>query len=144
MKFPLWHKVFFLLSWVPCPWRFDIFNHIFFVFFSEIKKTQGAEKLYAWKCNDEHCFAKMPLGLENNPALYKFWLLFSHSVVSNSATPWLQPARLLCLWDFPFKNAGVGCHFLLQEIFPTNGSNPCLLHWQELPGKPYIHSSGCT
>ena len=30
---------------------------------------------------------KMLLGLENNPALYKFWLLFSHSVVSNSATP---------------------------------------------------------
>ena len=32
--------------------------------------------------------------------------------------------------DFPGKNTGVGCHFLLQEIFPTQGSNPCLLHWQ--------------
>ena len=27
-----------------------------------------------------------------------------------------------------FKNTGVGCHFLLQGTFPTQGSNPCLLH----------------
>ena len=27
----------------------------------------------------------------------------------------------------PDKNTGVGCHSLLQEIFPTQGSNPCLL-----------------
>ena len=26
----------------------------------------------------------------------------------------LQPTRLLCPWDFPGKNTGVGCHFLLQ------------------------------
>ena len=29
--------------------------------------------------------------------------------------PW-QPARLLCPWDFPGKNTGVGCHFLLQCV----------------------------
>ena len=28
------------------------------------------------------------------------------------------------------KNTVVGCHFLLQGIFPTQGSNLCLLHWQ--------------
>ena len=28
---------------------------------------------------------------------------------------------------FPGKDTGVGCHFLLQEIFPTQGSNPSLL-----------------
>ena len=28
-------------------------------------------------------------------------------------------------------NSGVGCHFLLQGIFPIQGLNPCLLHWQE-------------
>ena len=42
----------------------------------------------------------------------------------------LKPARLLCPWDFPSKNMGVGCHFLLQEIFPTQGMNPSFLHWQ--------------
>ncbi|XP_070336645.1 coiled-coil domain-containing protein 171 isoform X5 [Odocoileus virginianus] len=37
--------------------------------------------------------------------------------------------------DSPGKNLGVGCHFLLQGIFPTQGLNPCLLHllhWQSL------------
>jgi len=29
--------------------------------------------------------------------------------------------------DFPDKDAGVGCHFLLQGIFPTQGSNLHLL-----------------
>ena len=33
----------------------------------------------------------------------------------------LQPARLLCPWDFPRKNTGVGCHFLLDpEIKPPS------------------------
>ena len=35
----------------------------------------------------------------------------------------LLPARLLCPWDFPGKNTGVGCHSLLQEIFLTKGLN---------------------
>ena len=42
----------------------------------------------------------------------------------------LSPTRLLCPWEFPGKNTRVGCHFLLQGIFPTQGLNPCLLHWQ--------------
>ena len=33
-------------------------------------------------------------------------------------------------WNFPGKNTGARCHFLLQGIFPTQGSNPHLLHWQ--------------
>ena len=32
-------------------------------------------------------------------------------------TPWAVAARLLCPWDSPGKNTGVGCHFLLQGIF---------------------------
>ena len=39
----------------------------------------------------------------------------------------LLPARL-CPWDSPGKITGVGCHSLLQGIFPTQGSNPRLLH----------------
>ena len=39
----------------------------------------------------------------------------------------LWPARLLCLWNAPGKNTGVGCHALLQGIFPTQGSNLALL-----------------
>ena len=72
-------------------------------------------------------------------------LLLSHSVLYDSLQPpGLQPTRLLCLWDFPGKNTGVGCHFLLQGILPTQGSNPHLLHWQagSLPlshqGSPWL------
>ena len=38
----------------------------------------------------------------------------------------MSPSSLLCPWDPPGKNIGVGCHFLLQGIFPTQGSNKCL------------------
>ena len=36
----------------------------------------------------------------------------------------LQPIRLLCPWDFPGKDTGVGCHFLFQGVFPTQGIEP--------------------
>ena len=43
----------------------------------------------------------------------------------------LQPARLLCPWDFLGNSTGVDCHFLLQGIFPTQGSNPGLPHYRQ-------------
>ena len=43
----------------------------------------------------------------------------------------LHPTGLLCPWDSPGKNTGVGCRFLLQGIFLSQGSNLHLLHWQE-------------
>ena len=48
---------------------------------------------------------------------FKYWVL-----------PWDFPWDYLCPWGFPGKNTGVGCHFLLQGIVPTLGSNPGLLH----------------
>ena len=54
-------------------------------------------------------------------------------------------ARLLCPWNLPGKNTGVGCHFLLQGIFQTQELNPHLLQAPALasrfftaepPGKP--------
>ena len=35
-----------------------------------------------------------------------------------------------CLWDFPGKHTGVGCHFLFQGIFPSQELKLSLLHWQ--------------
>ena len=49
--------------------------------------------------------------------------------MSDSLHPYgLQPTRLLCPWDTPGKNTGVGCQALLQGIFPTQRSNLHLLH----------------
>ena len=72
---------------------------------------------------------------------YLLLVLFSHWVVSNSFAMLWSVARLLC----PGKNSGVGCHFLLQGIFPTQGSNQHLMHWQvdslplSLQGSPILH-----
>ena len=44
------------------------------------------------------------------------------------STPWTVAYQTLSSWDFPGKNTGVGCQFLLQEIFPTQGLNPGLPH----------------
>ena len=43
-----------------------------------------------------------------------------------------QPTRLLCPWDFPGKNTGVGCHFLLPGIFLTRGLNSGLPHCRQM------------
>ena len=58
----------------------------------------------------------------------------------------LQHARLLCPWDSPGKNTGVGWQALLQGIVPIQGSNTCflcLLHWQvgSFPRVPHLGSS---
>ena len=77
------------------------------------------------------------------PELHTFNVLCSCSVMSDSLQPHgLQPATVLCPWKFPGRNTGVGCHFLLQGIFPTQGLNLHLPHWRvdSLPlvpsGKP--------
>ena len=43
----------------------------------------------------------------------------------------LSPTRLLHPWNSPGKSTGVGCHFLLQGLFPTQGSNPGLPHCRQ-------------
>ena len=53
------------------------------------------------------------------------------SVMSDSLQPrGLQSTWLLCPWNFSGRDTIVDCHFLLQGIFPTQGSKVCLLHWQ--------------
>ena len=61
--------------------------------------------------------------------------MLSHSVMSDS----LWPTRLLCPENFSGKNTGVGCHFLLQGIFLTQGLSPHLLHWQQI----LYHCANC-
>ena len=61
-----------------------------------------------------------------------------HAAIHGVAKNWTRLATellkwLLCPWNFPGKNSRANCHFLLQRIFPTQGSNLhllSLLHWQ--------------
>ena len=46
--------------------------------------------------------------------------------------PWTVARQAPHSLGFPSKNTGVGCHFLLQGIFLTQGSNPHLLHCEQI------------
>ena len=73
--------------------------------------------------------------MKKNRYMYQF------SSVAQSCTTLCDPIdgsppgspipRLSHPWDSPGKNTGVGCHFLLQGNFPTQGLNPCLLHCRQ-------------
>ena len=102
----------------------------------------GYTTLPVWMCS--------PTWKLSEPVLLGcFWRLLYMKVKVKSlsrdrlfVTPWTVPARHLRPWDFPGKSTGVGCHFLLQGIFPTQGSNPGLLHCrQTLPSEPEGSSS---
>ena len=69
-------------------------------------------------------------------------LALSRSVVYDSSVSpqHCKPARLLCPWDLPGKNTGVGCHFLLRD-FSTQGSNPHLLMSPSLAGRFFTTST---
>ena len=72
---------------------------------------------------------------------------FSH--VQLFATLWTVACQAPLSMAFPGKNTGVGCHTLLQGIFPTQGSNPhifCLLPWQvgSLPLAPPVKHLGIS
>ena len=77
-----------------------------------------------------------------SPSLRECVCVCECSALSNSLrSHGLKPTRLLCPWDFPGKNTGMDTHVVLQGIFPTQGSDPCLLHllrWQadSLPLEP--------
>ena len=56
----------------------------------------------------------------------------SLSRVQLFVTPWIVASTLLCPWDLPGQNSGVGSYSLLQGIFPTQGLNLGLLHGRQI------------
>ena len=76
----------------------------------------------------EHLFLKEPTNSSFSWLLR--YVLFCPLVAKSCPTLFVNPwtARFLCPWDFPGKNTGVGCYFLLWRAFLTQGWNPCLLH----------------
>ena len=64
-----------------------------------------------------------------------FLFLFSHSVMSDSANPGTVSCQAPLSLGFLSKNTGPSCQFLLQGIFPTQESNPCLLQVSCIAGR---------
>ena len=81
---------------------------------------------------------------------FEWWwrccLVEAESCLTLFVTLWTVACQALLSVGFPSKCTGVGCHFLLQGIFPTQGSNLNLLHWQadSLPlshlGRPVVET----
>ena len=71
---------------------------------------------------------RFPLSWPTHLIVYLFPMHEVTSVMSDSLQPYaLKPTRLLCPWDSPSKNTGVGNYTLPQGSFPTQGLNPHLL-----------------
>ena len=125
-----------------------------FPLLSESRPLIMADKAWDWTpaCFPSplpYCFPSTQPGLLPNsrthvllPAFLLFHLFIhsfskqvkvkSLSCVQLFVTPWpVACTRLLHPWDFLGKSTGVGCHFLLQGIFPTQGSNPGLPHCRQ-------------
>ena len=83
---------------------------------------------WMWNCGYEemavsHRFsAGVETGISTpNPYIFQGSIIHTYMCIHAQFCPtmWspeLQPARILCPWDFPGKNTGVGCHFLLQCV----------------------------
>ena len=70
--------------------------------------------------------------------VFRVYVTYACSVTKPGLTLWdpmdCMPTRLLCLWDSPGKDTGVGSLSFLQGIFLIQRLNPCLLcllYWQE-------------
>ena len=133
----------------PTEWENDIFtNHIsnkwlMSRIYNEV--LQLKKKNRKWVLGRNWNLCTLFLGILNGAATVEKSLGFSQlsiellrsEVKSLShawlfATPWtVACTKLLHPWDFQGKTTGVGCHFLLQGIFPTQGSNPGLSHCRQ-------------
>ena len=102
--------------------------------------------MFRWPINSSFMFVKFKVKIKNYlfPIMVGVLCLVAQSCLTlcNSMDYSLPDCSVH--GDSPGKNTGVGCHALLQGIFLTQGSNPCLLcllHWQDSlplvpPGKP--------
>ena len=116
------------------------------------RKSAINERMMHLTRNSAQCYAAAWMGRENRymhvygwgPSLFAWHYhnfvncLSTLCVLVAQSCPTLcnpmdcSPARLLCPWNSPTKNTGVGCHSLLQGLFPTRGLNLGLLHCRQI------------
>ena len=125
------------LSALTCSWPYllGFHGHYSFSFLLNECKTDiilelEQEGVIDWPLHTR-AQSQSSYGLEfsGNNKLFSFIILCVY-LVTQSCLTLCSPTRLLRPWDSPGKSTGVCCHALLQGIFPTQGSNPCLLRWQ--------------
>ena len=91
----------------------------------KVKRLPAMQETWVWSLDQEDSLEK------ETATITEFdteWVSESCSVVSNS----LRSHGLYSPWNSPGQNTGVGSLSLLQEIFPTQGSNPGLPHCRQI------------
>ena len=107
----------------------NLFSLFWFLIWFLITTCQGHIKWKRCTCLREH-----KISIRKTLFLMYYWLVKVKSLSRTRlfATPWtVACTKLLCPWDFLSKSTGVGCRFLLQGIFLTQGSNPGLPHCRQ-------------
>ena len=100
---------------------------------SSYKRTWAAKSVLSFSQRNHIVFFKQAL------LCLVAWLCLTLCDPMNCSLPGSSVHR-----DSPGKNTGVGCHALLQGIFPTQGSNPGLLHCRQIlyhlshQGSPFL------
>ena len=127
------HKLFYTRSWVLLWWNY-LFSFSLWLYFLFCVFIQFQE--YLLSINIIRFFHQFWTFCESIVILH-FCCCSAVTSCPNLCNPMdCNPPASLCAWDFSAKNTGVGCHFLLQGIFPDQ--NLCLLHWQ-LDSLPLRH-----
>ena len=118
----------------PYWWLLRMSPELWFLWLQGLECSDGAKKSLWWAtCSSE---VKLKKGLCELPSDLTVFITplpagdggLEAKSCSALATPWSVACQAPLPWDSPDKNTGVDCHFLLQGIFPTQGSNQDLLH----------------
>ena len=130
----LWRKSFLVSGGLPAIFGSWVYCWVFlFFFFFCLETAYLGYLMIFFLCTSlfsyAHCFLKVPCTLHSE---------LSH--VCLFATTWTIACQALCPWDFSDRNTGVGCHFLIQVIFPNRRLNPHLLYLQHCRWILYILS----
>ena len=102
-----------------------------------VYKSHMSSLISLWVCVSQDIMSRLIYACTS---LFSWILALSNihvSVPSESVSHWvihvwLCNPRFLCPWDSLGKNTGVGCHFLLQGIFLTQGLNLGLMHCRQI------------
>ena len=94
------------------------------------EKGTTEDEMIGWHhCVSGHEFEQVPGDDEGQKSLVAavHGVTKSWTWLSNWTTTWTVAHQTTLSVRFHHNHTGVGCHFLLQQIFPTQGSTPCLL-----------------
>ena len=112
--------------------RYHHITQIFIEFFIRSKQIHAVHVTVDTTCVREKCIHEdRDFELHDETFMFMMCVCSVAQLCLTLLTSWIVFPRLLCPWNFPCKNTGVGCHLLLQGIIPTQGLNLRLLHCRQ-------------